>query len=365
MARKYSSSFSAAAKTGIQFVEFDVQVNSDNIPVIFHDDMALFSESEASSANESSNFVKASLIHQLSLPEFRSLVSTSPESTASKSKKQLFRHFRDLKSKSPAGFHAWHSVSDEDALGSGGLPTLEELFQRLPLTLGFNIEVKMCNLSHAPSAPYDPSLYPRGLPWDFGRTADEEVERMLTPILKVVEQYCPEDYVIHRTTEGEGVSEEVGSTQRAVFFSSFDPEICIALRRRQSRFPVLFLSGCGIYQIPDSRCTSAQAALDFAREHNLTGLVVPSEVLLFKDNQPTEDAPPPPGRPKVNAAWLAAACQEAELELLTYGDENMDRRLTGKLDPNEPKLYGNLPGVTGAITDRADLVVAGEDYSLL
>jgi glycerophosphoryl diester phosphodiesterase len=51
---------------------------------------------------------------------------------------------------------------------------------------------------------------------------------------------------------------------------------CRALRQRQSRFPVLFLSTGGTCWHADERRMSIQAAVAFALEANLQGLVLDS-----------------------------------------------------------------------------------------
>lgn len=156
-------------------------------------------------------------------------------------------------------------VEDDDEL-----PTLQAVFEALPDSVGFDIEVKMA------------------VPSSVERTPDEEVERMLNSILPVVEQCA-------------------ASSSRTILFSSFDPEVCTALSERllaQPRpYPVMFLSECGSSPHCDPRRMSTGAAVEFAGAHGLAGVVVPAAVL----------------KAQPELMQLAAG---RGLKVLTYGGEN-------------------------------------------
>lgn len=47
---------------------------------------------------------------------------------------------------------------------------------------------------------------------------------------------------------------------------------------KQGEYDVYFLSGCGLYQHVDSRRTSIAAALAFASDKHLSGVVLPGSV---------------------------------------------------------------------------------------
>jgi hypothetical protein len=53
---------------------------------------------------------------------------------------------------------------------------------------------------------------------------------------------------------------------------------CAARYKKQQRYPVFFLSGCGLYPHADPRRTSIPAALAFAEALHLAGVVLPVEV---------------------------------------------------------------------------------------
>lgn len=64
------TSFNLAARNGAQFVEFDVQVTKDGVPIIFHDDVIITDET-----------LPGRYIGELTLEEFRAI---GPQRDASK-----------------------------------------------------------------------------------------------------------------------------------------------------------------------------------------------------------------------------------------------------------------------------------------
>lgn len=98
-------------------------------------------------------------------------------------------------------------------------------------------------------------------------TAPEEVARVLDAVLRVV-RACT-------AAEGEGEGQ-----RRRVFFSSFDPDAVLELKRRNVPQPVYFLSGCGLYPHCDARRTSIPSALEFASKNAMQGVVMPASVFI-------------------------------------------------------------------------------------
>lgn len=82
-------------------------------------------------------------------------------------------------------------------------------------------------------------------------------------------------------------------------FSSFDPDVCAALRARQARAAVLFLSD-GVVCHVDPRRNSVAAAVDHALQHQLQGVVLETGALRSQ-----------PG--------AAAAARRQGLQLMTFG----------------------------------------------
>ncbi|KAK9820936.1 hypothetical protein WJX74_010285 [Apatococcus lobatus] len=148
---------------------------------------------------------------------------------------------------SDSEFDDWN-VEDETA----GLPTLEEVLTSIPESIGFDLEVKL-------TTPDDQLTQP------------EQVDRLVQPILAVVQQ------ARH-------------SSARKMFFSSFDPEVCIALRQRQQDLPVFLLSTGPVSLKPhgDKRRNSVAEAVAFARSAGLDGLVLDSGCFKAEPNAPRE-----------------------------------------------------------------------------
>jgi glycerophosphodiester phosphodiesterase len=68
--------------------------------------------------------------------------------------------------------------------------------------------------------------------------------------------------------------------QRTIFLSSFSPEVCILLSRKQARYPVFFLTEAGHIPSADARADSLQEAIHFARSWRLPGIISRSEPLV-------------------------------------------------------------------------------------
>lgn len=171
-------------------------------------------------------------------------------------------------------------------------PTLEQLFGALPGHLAFNIEVKMAT------------------PDDLAATPAEEIQRMVGPILDVV-QRC--------TTNSPVPAQQ----QRQVVFSSFDPDVCRALREAQQQHQVMFLTTGGRDWHADARRMSLAAAVDEAASSQLSGVVMDSGALHASPQ-------------------VVSQARSAGLKLLTYGLEN---------DSVSWVLQQQQLGVTGVIVD--------------
>ncbi|GMH06873.1 hypothetical protein Nepgr_008713 [Nepenthes gracilis] len=111
-------SFNAAAKFGVDFIEFDVQVTKDGFPIIFHDNFIL---------SEENGYVYEKRVTDLSLAEF---LGYGPQNEYDKVGKPLLRKTIDGK------ILMWNVERDDK------LCTLEEALERVEPKLGFNIELK-------------------------------------------------------------------------------------------------------------------------------------------------------------------------------------------------------------------------------
>lgn len=146
------------------------------------------------------------------------------------------------------------------------IPRLDELFRYLPIDLGFDVEIKYCENED--------------IQYHFGYTSRDEFTDI---ILKDVFKYCGE---------------------RKIFFSSFDPMICLLLKKKQSKFPVLFLNvGHHDEKSKDPRRFSLENAFMFCQEAHLDGIVVDSKYIYDQQS-------------------LIDKIFEYGLHLLTYGEDN-------------------------------------------
>lgn len=286
-------SFQAAAASGAAFVEFDVQVTKDGVPVVWHDNTVEYGDP---------SHPTQCAVSDLTAAEFQAL----GELSASGKCQQLsvVRRFRHAAGKAAADMpHRLQAALTTDAAITqrmrwccevdDSFPTLEQLFRTLPPNLAFNIEVKMATSD------------------DLAVTPAAEINRMVQPILEVV----------NRCSSGN----EAGSCKpsRQVVFSSFDPDVCRALRAAQHQHPVMFLSTGGRDWHADPRRMSIQAAVNEAISSRLSGVVVDSGALMANPE----------------AASIAKA---KGLRLLTYGLEN---------DNVDWVVRQQQLGVTGVIVD--------------
>ncbi|XVE92670.1 hypothetical protein REPUB_Repub01dG0119600 [Reevesia pubescens] len=231
-------SFNEPAKFPIDFVEFDVQVTKDGYPVIYHDNFIL---------HEDKGIVVENRVTDLTLAEFLSY--GSQKEPAGNEGKPLFRKTKDGR------IFEWKVEKDAP------LCTLEEVFQNVNQSLGFNIELKFDDLI----------VY-----------KEEDFSSILHSILKVVFE---------------------NAKGRPVMFSSFQPDAAQLVRKLQSTYPVYFLTngGCEIYT--DIRKNSLDEAIKLCLANGLKGIV--SEVkAIFK-----------------NPAAVARL-KESKFSLITYGQLN-------------------------------------------
>ncbi|KAI9084036.1 hypothetical protein K1719_034032 [Acacia pycnantha] len=230
-------SFNAAAKFPLDFVEFDVQVTKDGCPVVFHDDFIL-------SAENGTVFEKR--VTDLSLSEF---LSYGPLKDTGEQGKPLLRKIKNGK------ILKWDVEQDDP------LCTLQDVFQKVEPTLGFNIELKFD----------DHIVY-----------EEDYLVRVLQDVLKIVFEYA---------------------NDRPIIFSSFHPDAAKLVRNLQSTYPVYFLTNGGNELYYDVRRNSLEEALKLSLENGLHGIV--SEVRAIFRN---------PG--------AVTKIKESNLSLITYGRLN-------------------------------------------
>ncbi|KAI1084648.1 glycerophosphodiester phosphodiesterase GDE1 [Whalleya microplaca] len=282
------SSFIAAANLGAHYVEFDVQLTKDHVPVIYHD--FLVSETGIDAP-----------VHTLTLEQFLHINRESNERPGrdpqekrsngtngngniepSKPKQRSLSVdlAKDLKDnldermKYTLNFKkTGYKANTRGNFVQAPFATLEELFRKVPENVGFNIEMK----------------YPMLL--------ETEKENMDTYAIEL-NSFC--DTVLTKVYD-------LAAT-RHIIFSSFNPDICLCLSFKQPSIPVMFLTDAGTYEVSDIRASSLQEAVRFASRWNLLGIVSQAE-------------------PFVNSPRLVRVVKQSGLVCVSYGTQNNDPEL--------------------------------------
>ncbi|PHH61514.1 hypothetical protein CDD81_305 [Ophiocordyceps australis] len=272
-------SFIAAANLGAQYVEFDVQLTKDHVPVIYHD--FLVSETGIDAP-----------VHTLTLEQFLHINpdkgrdsgtklrerSPRPRSNSFAPQRSLsmgyagsgyaemeerMKHTRDYKEKG-------YKANSRGNFIQAPFATLEDLFRKLPEEIGFNIELKY------------PMLH-------------ESEEHEMDTYAVELNSFC--DTVLSKVYDLAG--------QRHIIFSSFNPDICLCLNFKQPSIPILFLTDAGCSSVGDIRASSLQEAIRFANRWNLLGIVSAAE-------------------PLINSPRLVRVVKELGLVCVSYGVLNND-----------------------------------------
>jgi len=226
------ASFAAAASAGATWVEMDVQVTQDGIPVIWHDDEVLSREGRAGVASQSLRALTAAQFQALG-PAAAACAPGAPVRVGASC--GLLRRFKGA----PVGAEApW------DCPAEAPLPTLEEALRTAPLALGFNLELKFVETEPL---------------------TREQLDAFLAAVLAVCER---------------------AAGSRRVFFSSFDPDAACAMRRLTARWPVLLLTdaagdpGSAWPRHSDARRNGVRTALAVAVAGGLAGIVTEAGALI-------------------------------------------------------------------------------------
>jgi glycerophosphodiester phosphodiesterase len=262
-------SFISAANLGAEYVEFDVQLTKDLVPVIYHD--FLVSETgidapvhtltldqflhigegqkprQSRPASPESGLLSNGLNGDQDRPNTRRLRSYSVDNSTQRNihldrQQELterMKHTRDFKKKGFKGNNRGFSIQSS-------FTTLEKMFNELPEAVGFNIEMKY------------PMLH---------ESEEEEMDQYAVELNSFV------DTVLQKVYDKMG--------KRNCIFSSFNPDICLMLSFKQPSIPVLFLTDAGTSPVGDIRAASLQEAIRFASRWNLLGIVSSAEPLVM------------------------------------------------------------------------------------
>ncbi|KAI3694143.1 hypothetical protein L1987_77104 [Smallanthus sonchifolius] len=199
--------FNTAGKFNLDFIEFDVQVTKDDCPVIFHDNF-IFTEDKG--------VVTGKRVTEMNLDEF---LSYGPQREPNKVGKPLFRQIKDGR------IFEWKVEEDDH------LCTLEEVFQKVNHSKGFNIEFK-----------FDDNIVYK----------EEEFVRVIQIVLRIVFK---------------------NAKNRSILFSSFQPDASLLTRKLQSTYPVFFLTNGGVETYTDVRRNSLDEAMKLCVAGGLNGMV--------------------------------------------------------------------------------------------
>ena len=254
-------SFIAAANLGASYVEFDVQLTKDHVPVIYHD--FLVSETGIDAPVHTLtleqflhvNDSRDACISRPSSPSFddrnlqemkgtdsrrhRSMSLGYGKRNGTNDMSERMKHTRDFKEKGFKGNSRGNFIQ-------APFTTLEEMFTKLPEHVGFNIEMKY------------PMLH---------ESEEQEMDTYAVELNSFVDTVLTKVYDRARN--------------RPVIFSSFNPDICLLLSFKQPSIPILFLTDAGTCPVSDVRASSLQEAVRFASRWNLLGVVCAAEPLVL------------------------------------------------------------------------------------
>lgn len=292
-------SFIAATNLGANYVEFDVQLTKDLVPVIYHD----FLVSETGIDAPVHTLTAEQFLHVNDATPRASRPPTPPKDNPKDSPKdnpqfrvvrgadrvrslsmghllpdvdmaEKMKHTRDFKEK---GFKA----NSRGNFIQAPFTTLEEMFLTLEERVGFNIEMKYPMLHE--SEEHDMDAYA------------VELNSFVDTVLNKVYDLCK---------------------KRKIIFSSFNPDICLLLSFKQPSIPVLFLTDAGTSPVGDIRASSLQEAIRFASRWNLLGVVSAAE-------------------PLCNSPRLVKVVKDSGLVCVSYGTLNNDE---DKVDVSHPEV---------------------------
>jgi glycerophosphodiester phosphodiesterase len=176
---------------------------------------------------------------------------------------EKMKHTRDFKAKG-------YKANTRGKFIQAPFTTLEEMFKKVPVDVGFNIEMKY------------PMLF-------------ESEEQEMDTYAVELNSFC--DTVLTKVYDLGG--------KRNIIFSSFNPDICLLLSFKQPSIPILFLTDAGTAPVGDIRASSLQEAIRFASRWNLLGVVSAAE-------------------PLVNSPRLVRVVKENGLVCVSYGTLNND-----------------------------------------
>ncbi|CAB4416918.1 unnamed protein product [Rhizophagus irregularis] len=273
-------SFITAASLGAEYVEFDVQLTKDHVPVIYHDwtitetgyDIPIHAITLQQYLKIKQQFVSEQfLVREHNIRKEFQHPSDNNDGKRNENREKKRRSYSvPVNTFVPSEKKEGKLKGNSDGTIQAPFATLVETFKQVPIHIGFNIEVKypMIDEAEADSLP----------------AYHTELNLFVDTILQCVYDHA----------QG-----------RNIIFSSFHPDICLMLAFKQPNYPVFFLTDCGEEKMADARCNSLQVAIRFAKFADLLGIVTNSV-------------------PIIEAPILVKTIKETGLLLFTYGSMNND-----------------------------------------
>ena len=173
---------------------------------------------------------------------------------------ERMKHTRDFKKKGFKGNSRGNFIQ-------APFTTLEEMFKKLPESIGFNIEMSAFSatvppLGHLYCANKLHSEYPM-----LHESEEQEMDTYALELNSFVDTVLTKVYDLGK--------------KRNIIFSSFNPDVCLLLSFKQPSIPVLFLTDAGAEPVSDIRASSLQEAIRFASRWNLLGVVCIADALCM------------------------------------------------------------------------------------
>ncbi|KAI9837675.1 MAG: Glycerophosphocholine phosphodiesterase [Sclerophora amabilis] len=245
---------------GENTIQVDVQLTKDLAPVIFHDFLLV----ETGAATPLHTLSQDQIIHLGKAQSSRGEISRMAEVRYLERSHGKAHHSPRPRARSVDVYDDYRSddlvermkqTTDEGDEIKGNLrgcsiqsllPTLEEMLVKLPKSTSFDLEMK----------------YP--MLWE---AEDRNMDTYATELNVFVDTVLEKIYRL--------------GGERNISFSSFSPEMCIALSIKQKDHPVLLISKAGSVPVGDVRVGSLQSALHFAKSWDLAGIVMLSDPLVM------------------------------------------------------------------------------------
>ncbi|KAJ2598537.1 Glycerophosphocholine phosphodiesterase, partial [Coemansia sp. RSA 1722] len=225
-------SMEKAVRDGVAAVEFDVQITRDMVPVIYHDWIVAETGFDVTLSALTLNQFLACNPRNQPVSEARTCESIPTKG-----------------SMAVVPGHACQPMHIANSVNTVQAPfaTLQELFETLPVDVGFDIEVKYPMPDEAD---------------EFGVFTSFEINLFVDCILDVVYSHM------------QPATDTGSTTRRPIVFTSFHPDICLLLAHKiNGDIPVMLLTDAGMSAMADCRCNSIDAAVRMCNWAGLAGIV--------------------------------------------------------------------------------------------